>query len=178
MNIALIIVLILVGIIALILVIAAFQKNEYTITRSITINKSAIDIYSFIKLLKNSEQYNKWVMADPNMKKDYSGTDGTIGFIYRWDSTMQQVGKGAQEIIRLEEGRYVGYEIRFIKPMPGTSYANISLTGSGNQTNVTWEFNSEMNFIMKVMHLFFNFEKILGNDLQQSLQNLKNILEK
>lgn len=178
MNIALIIVLIIVGIIALVLLIAAFRSNESTITRSITINKPAADIYNFIKLLKNSAQYNKWVMADPNMKRDYRGTDGMVGFVYAWDSQNKQVGKGEQEIIKLDEGKRVDYEIRFEKPMPGIAKAHISLTGSGNQTHVTWQFNSRLNLMMKVMHMFINFDKLLGKDLHESLQNLKNILEK
>ena len=179
MNVLLIIVCILVGIILLILIAALFAPTNWSIEADILINKPKQDIFNYIKILRHSENYNKWVMTDPNMKKDFRGTDGTVGFVYCWDSENKSVGKGEQEITKLKDGEIVDYEIRFIKPFQGTSTANISLESvSQNQTKVIWVFGSSNNYMMKVLHVVLNLKKVLTKDLQTSLNNLKTILEK
>lgn len=40
-------------------------------------------------------------MTDPNMRKNFKGTDGTVGFCYAWDGN-KKAGKGEQEIIALK----------------------------------------------------------------------------
>ncbi len=44
-------------------------------------------------------------MTDPLMKKQFKGTDGTVGFLYAWDSQNNEVGKGEQEIERIKDGK-------------------------------------------------------------------------
>ena len=50
---------------------------------------------------------------DPDMKKTYRGTDGTVGFVSAWDSEKDDVGKGEQEIIKITDGERIDYELRF-----------------------------------------------------------------
>jgi hypothetical protein len=115
---------------------------------------------------------------DPGMKKDYKGTDGTVGFVYSWDSNNKNVGKGEQEIIKIDDKR-IDYEIRFKKPFEGISTAYLATEAvSPNQTKVTWEFKGIRNYPMKIMHLLLNLKKMLGKDLATGLATLKTVLEK
>jgi uncharacterized membrane protein len=68
MNILITIVLVLVGIIALLLIIALFNKKEYFIQCQVTINAPNQKVFDYIKLLKNQDHFNKWVMAKANRK--------------------------------------------------------------------------------------------------------------
>jgi hypothetical protein len=102
-----------------------------------------------------------------------------VGFIYKWNSDMKSVGQGEQEMIGITEGQRIDYEIRFIKPFEGVSGASLTTVAAGdNATDVTWAFNGKRTFGMKIFHLLFNLKKVLAKDLQTSLQNLKNVLEK
>ena len=176
MNIVLIAVLV---IIALPFVLALFAGNEFTIEKNIIISKPLQQVFDYIRLLKNSANYNKWVMQDPNLKKDFTGTDGTVGFVYYWDSAIKQVGKGEQEITGIKEAVRVDYEIRFIRPFAGTSYAYLLTEEvAAEQTKVTWVFTGTKNYLMKLLHIIFKLEKVLGKDLAESLSNLKTVLEK
>ncbi len=160
------------------LVGAAFLSNDYVIEKEVTINKSNQDVYNYIKILKNQEQYNKWVMRDPAQKIELRGTDGTVGFVMAWDSA-KGAGKGEQEIIGMSEGKRIDYEIRFEKPfknVAGSYFVTEPL--SANQTTVKWAFTGNRPYGMKVMHFAFNLPKMLGKDLQTSLGNLKTVLEK
>lgn len=50
-------------------------------------------------------------------------------------------------------------------------------TVGANQTEVKWGFDGEMRYPMNLMLLFMDFEKLIGEDFQEGLQNLKTILE-
>ena len=162
-------------IIAIPLIVALFVKKEYVVQSEITINKPSQEVFDFVKLLKNQEYYNKWVMADPNMKKDLKGTDGTVGFIYAWDGN-DQVGQGEQEIKNIQDGREINTELRFIRPMEGLANTKMATIPEGGQTKVTWEMRGESKYPMNFMNLFIG--KMLGKDQMTSLNRLKEILEK
>lgn len=178
MNILIIIALVIVGLVALLLIAGLFVKKEYTIKRSVIINKPKQEVFNYMKLLKNQDYYSKWVMVDPGMKKAFTGTDGTVGFIYAWDSVNKQAGKGEMEIKRITDGEIIESEIRFEKPFKSVATATTITESSGPQTQVTWGFKSAMPYPMNVMLLFMNFEKLLGKDMETSLMLLKNNLEK
>jgi uncharacterized protein YndB with AHSA1/START domain len=179
MSVLLIILLVLAVMLLIILIAAAFLKDEYFIERDIIINQSKQQVFDYLKYLKNASQYNKWIMADPDLRSEYTGTDGTIGFISAWDSDNKQVGKGEQQITDIKSGERIDYEIRFEKPFKGTSFTYITTEAISNtQTKVQWIFKGTRNFAMKIFHLLFNLKKVLGKDLDTSLKNLKTILEK
>ncbi len=177
MKIVFIILTVIVAMISILLLVALFIKNEYSIKREIAISRPAKDVYGFIKYQKNQEQYSKWVMADPNMKKEFTGTDGSIGFVYAWDSEDKNVGIGEQEIIKLIEGERVDAEIRFIKPFEGVAQTSMIIESeSENQVKVIWVMNGRNSYPMNLMVPFI--DGMLGTDLELSLANLKTILEK
>jgi hypothetical protein len=49
---------------------------------------------------------------------------------------------------------------------------------SEKQTKVKWGFIGNMKYPMNLMLLFMNMEKMVGNDLNIGLTNLKGVLEK
>ena len=67
-------------------------------------------------------------MKDPNLKKNFAGTDGTVGFVYSWESEIKNVGQGEQEIIVITDGEKIDYQIRFIKPFEGISASSLILS--------------------------------------------------
>jgi hypothetical protein len=173
------ILVIILVIIAIPLIMASLLSEDYFIERDIVINRPKQEVFDYVKHLENAGAYNKWVMTDPNLRKTFSGIDGTPGFICAWDSDNKNVGKGEQEIKAVREGQQIDYELRFIKPFEGVSYAHIvTEPAQGNQTRVKWVFNGKRNYAMRIFHLLFNLKKVLGKDLQTSLINLKGVLEK
>lgn len=164
---------------ALPFIIALFVKSDYAVERQVTINKANSDVFSYIVLLKNQNNYSKWANMDPNMTKSYQGTDGTVGFISAWESDNEDVGIGEQEIIKITPEQRVDFELRFLSPFESTSPAYMTTSPStANSTKVVWGFEGHMAYPMNLMFLFMDFEKIIGDDLQTGLDNLKIVLEK
>ena len=178
MKIFKIILLIVVSVIGILLIAALFIKKDYTVKREIVINKPKETVFAYVKQLRNHNNFNKWMLADPASKKTYAGTDGTTGFTMVWDSESRQVGKGEQQISRIEEGRGIDYQLRFKEPFEGKADASIVTASiSPGQTKVTWGFNSSMQYPLNAMMIFMDIPGMLGKDLDTSLLSLKSIIE-
>ena len=173
------ILLALVAVVALALVAAAFVEGNYHVEREIVINQPKDEVFNYVKYLKNQDNYSKWATMDPEMKKSYTGTDGTVGFVSRWESTNEEVGVGEQEIKGITEGEKLDFELRFYEPFEATDNAfMITEKVSDTATKVTWGFDGHMAYPMNLMLVFMDMEEMLGNDLQMGLNNLKSVLEK
>ena len=175
MNIILTILLVLAGIIALLLIIALFTKKEHYVKREIIINAPRQKVFDYLKLLKNQDQFNKHAMASPDRKREYKGTDGTVGFIYAWSGN-KKAGEGEKEIKSIIEGKRIETEIRFVKPMAATAYIVMETESlSDDQTKVSW---SNAGILKYPMNIFVPMmEKMLPKEMDSSLSTLKNIFE-
>ncbi len=168
-----------VALVAIIMIIGLVAKKDYNVEREITINKPIAEVFDYVKHLKNQDNYSKWAMMDPDMKKTFTGQDATVGFVSAWESDNKDVGVGEQEIMSIIEGERVDFEIRFFKPFESMSPAYMTTTSiSDNQTTVIWGFNGHMDFPSNLMLVFMDFENMIGDDLATGLANLKVELEK
>jgi uncharacterized protein YndB with AHSA1/START domain len=165
--------------IGLVMIAAIFVKREYSVEREVVINKPKQQVFDYLKLLKNQDNYSKWAMMDPKMKKEYTGTDGTVGFISAWDSEDKQLGRGEQEIKKIAEGERIDFQLRFFEPMSSTSPAYITTDSvSATQTKVKWGMSGTMAYPTNVVLMFMDISEILGRDLTTGLTTLKGVLEK
>lgn len=165
-------------IIAIPLIAALFLENEFNVSREITINKSKQEVWEYSKYLKNQNDWSVWGSMDPNMKVSFTGEDGTVGFVSAWESQHDSVGKGEQEITKIEEGKRIDYELRFMEPMAATNYAFMTFDSLAiDQTKVTWGFSGKMPYPMNAITLFVDFDEMLGKDFSLGLANLKTKLE-
>ena len=144
---------------------------------SVLINRSLKDVFEYLKYTKNQDNFSVWNRADPGMKKEYSGTDGTKGFIYKWDSTVKNVGAGEQETKLITEGKSIEFEVRFSRPMKNVAKIAFLLNSNDDtSTTVTWTFDGPTKFPFSLLSPIF--KKIMVKDLDNGLANLKKLLEK
>jgi hypothetical protein len=161
--------------IVLLLLFAFVTKKEYTIISEVIIDKEKDVVFNYIIHLKNQEQYNKWIVTDPNVKIKYTGTDGTVGFTSAWESGRRDV-VGEQELTSIILGEGYTSELRFEKPFKGVSYTKvIAHAVTPNQTKVTATFDTRTEFPMSAMIPLL--KKMLKKDTDITAQNLKRVIE-
>jgi uncharacterized protein YndB with AHSA1/START domain len=178
MKITIKIAFVVVGLIVAALITAMFTKDSYTLVKAITINRSNQEVYNYIKMYKNQKAFSKWLSMDPDTKINYRGIDGTPGFVLAFDSKDERAGKGEQEIKRLVQNERVEFELRFLEPFEFVANGKMeTFSLAENQTKVTWVYNSGMKYPMNFMLLFLDMDNIIGKDLEESLRNLKVVLE-
>lgn len=146
------------------------------IEKSVIISKPRREVFDYIRHIRNQDHYSVWNMQDPNQKTTFSGEDGSVGFIYSWDSQDKNVGAGSQEIKRIVDNELVESELRFERPMKSVATSTMKISeASPTQTKVSWSFDGKMKFPLNI--LSFVMKGVLGKQLQQGLNNLKNKLE-
>ncbi len=164
-------------IIAIPLIGALFMSKDYALEREITINKPKQEVFDYVKLLSNQNNYSTWNMMDPKMKKSSRGTDGTVGYVAIWESDM--VGNGEQEIKKLTEGERIDTELRFKGMFASVSPAYMTTEAVNDSiTKVKWGMSGHMAYPMNFMQVFMSMEKMIGTEYEKSLTNLKGNLEK
>lgn len=172
-----ILIVIVVIVAGLAIAIMAIDPN-FSVEREVTINKSKDVVFDYIKYVKNQDNYSVWQSMDPGMKKEYSGNDGTVGFIASWESENPDVGVGEQEITKIIDGERIDMRLRFKSPWESESDAYLAANAVNDSvTTVTWGFTGNMPRPMNLFLLFMDMEAAVGNDFQTGLDNLKGIVE-
>ena len=168
---------IVLGIIALIVILALVAPKTYHVSRSITVNNPIAEVFKKIKSIKNQNEWSPWKKKDPHMKQEFFGTDGEVGFISKWEGN-KEVGTGEQEIVSITENQSINSQLRFFKPWKSQSDAYITTKEvDGNATEVVWGFSGVNKPPSNIFFLFFNMDKTVGKDFEEGLSDLKQILE-
>ncbi len=159
-------------------VLVFVTPSDYKVEREITINKPRAEVLAYAKLLKNQNDWGPWVKKDPAIKMNYKGTDGEVGFVTAWESKMEDVGVGEQEIKKITNNE-IDTEIRFKVPFESTNQGYMMFDeASPTQTKVKWGMTGSFAKPMNLMMLVMDMDKEVGKDFNEGLTNLKGILEK
>jgi len=109
------IIIVIVTVIALVYLSGLFIKNDFLAEREVVINKPKSEVFNYLKLIRNADNYSVWNKKDPNAKKTSEGTDGTVGFKYTWSGN-DDIGEGDQIITKIIDGERIDFDLFFRKP--------------------------------------------------------------
>lgn len=93
MKIARKVLFILIGIMAILLIIAIFLPSTVKIERSISINAPANVIYKQLNKLKNRDQWSPFIKMDSEATFTHEGSDLGAGAIRTWDGEIESKRK-------------------------------------------------------------------------------------
>jgi hypothetical protein len=152
------------------------RPADFRVSRSTTIAAPPGTVFPQVNELKKWEVWNPWGKIDPNMKLTYDGPASGVGASYAWTGN-NQVGEGKMTITGSRPNESVKFRLEFLKPMAGVSDAEFSFKPQGNQTEVTWSMSGKNNFIAKAFGLFVNCDKMIGDQFEKGLADLKAVAE-
>ena len=155
------------------------MAKTMTVERSATINAPAQRVYALIEDLRQWEQWSPWEELDPNMQHTYTGAERGVGAVHEWKGN-KKAGEGRMEIIQAEAPRHLDLDLEFIKPFKSkntTSFDLVETGGGAAATNVTWSMQSPMNWMMRIMDVFMNMDKRIGNDFEKGLAKLSTLAQ-
>lgn len=169
---------ILVSLIALILIVAALAGTGWHFERSVHINAPVQSVWPHVNSLGALNTWNPWLGGDPQIKQTFTGTDGTPGATYSWDSDIKNVGAGNQTIVGINAPAELTTKINFIRPFKGVADAYIRLTEENGGTSATWGIISSTPYPVNIIKVFGLIEKNMNRDFTAGLNKLKAICEK
>ena len=168
---------ILLILVAIPLLTALFLPTDYEVMTTINIEKPKEDVYSYLSYVKNQNKFGPWAKMDPDMKQTFTGIDGTLGFVSRWESDHPHVGIGEQEITGLHPGERIDFALRFETPNEAfaTAYFTTEAIDS-TQTKVVWGCAGTIDYPWNIL-LLTGMQKEMEQQFQEGLQNLKKTLD-
>ncbi len=169
------ILLILLVLVFLLIGVSFLLPGKAEVSRSITINAPASVIFPYVNSMQETEKWSPWLSRDPETKLSYSGPDAGVGNTLNWSSDHPQVGSGSQEIIESVEDRTVKTALDF--GSLGTANASFTLQPEGDQTLVTWGFESDLGLNPMSRWMGLMMDKWVGGDYERGLSNLKGLIE-
>ena len=165
------------SLVVLTLILASIAPKNYNVSRSIEIKRPKKVVFTYLKFLKNQDEWSPLAKRDPNIQTEFTGMDGEVGAISKWKGN-KDVGEGEQEITKIVEGERIESELRFLKPFKSTSDAYIETIEVGtDRTKVIWGFSGKNVFPMSIVMLFMSMDKAVGKDFEEGLASLKQNLE-
>jgi len=166
----------LVALIAVILIVGAFQSNTYRVERSITIAAPASAVFPQINDVHQMQAWSPWAKLDPNAKMTFDGPASGVGAGFSWAGN-SAVGEGRETITTSTPNELLRMKLEFFKPMAGVATTEFHLQSAGAGTSVTWSMSGDKNYVSKVLCLFMSMDKMIGGDFERGLANLKALVE-
>lgn len=170
------VVLLLAVAVAVVCVAAAMRPDVMNVSRSATMAAPPAAVFEQINDFHKWEAWSPWVKIDPSAKTSFEGPTNGEGAKFNWSGN-SDVGEGSMTITESKPNDHVRIRLDFVKPMAGTNDVLLQLEPKGDQTKLTWSMSGKMNFIAKVMSLFMDCDKMVGDYYEKGLANLKTIVE-
>lgn len=170
-----IVVYVLIGLIALILLVAALLPGTYNVEKSTIIKRSPLQVMDRVGDLNYYSQWNPWQQTDPTAKSTITGTPKTPGHKYAWEG--KKVGVGALTLNSIDN-KHIHFLLEFFKPFKSKAKDNwlFEPWGDDNETKVTWQNSGEFPWpIARLMGPVIT--KQLNEQFVTGLNNLKKMCE-
>ncbi|CUK08780.1 Polyketide cyclase / dehydrase and lipid transport [Ruegeria denitrificans] len=167
--------LILICLVLLLVVGSYLLPGKAVVSRSVSIEAPASAIFPYVNSMQETEKWSPWLSHDPETQLSYSGPEAGVGNTLSWSSEHRQVGSGTQEIIESLPDQTVKTALDF--GPRGTASALFQLAPEGDQTQVTWGFESDLGLNPMARWMGLMMDKWVGGDYERGLSNLKELVE-
>ena len=162
--------------IAVLVVIVALQPSELRVERTAAIAAPPADVFAQVNDLHKWDAWSPWAKLDPNAKIAFEGPEAGQGAAMTWAGN-DQVGEGKLTIVESRPSDAVKLKVDFVKPYEATSNSDFAFKPDGAGTSVTWTMTAQHNFLEKAFCLVMNGKKMVGDDLEKGLAQLKALAE-
>ncbi|SDO07570.1 SRPBCC family protein [Polaromonas sp. JS666] len=160
-----------------VLVLASGKPDTFRVQRQASIQAPPEKIFPLINDYKNWGAWSPWEKKDPAMKRSFSGPAAGKGAAYAWDS--KEVGVGDMLITESQPSSLVKIDLNFSKPFEAHNKVVFSIQPqAGGSSTVSWEMAGPAPLMARVMHVFFDMDKMVGKDFEAGLAAMKAAAEK
>ena len=147
--------------------------SRYHVQRSIQINADCEKVFETVADYRTWTTWSPWLCAEPDAQVNVTQDSSSVGSVYSWKGEI--VGEGEIEHHRLQPGRLIEDEIRFIKPFRSRSQVSFELESAGESTQITWHMHGSLPWFLFWMRS--QMEVFIGMDYERGLRMLKEWIE-
>jgi hypothetical protein len=172
---------ILLGLVAVIAVLAVFiasRPSDFRVSRSETMRAVPAAVFAQVNDFHKWDAWSPWIKLDPNATVRFEGPESGEGAKFFWSGNAE-VGEGGMTLVESKPDERVKIRLDFVKPFAGTADAEFTFEPvATNETKVTWSMSGKNNFGAKAISLVIDCDKMIGENFETGLANMKAIVEK
>lgn len=166
---------ILVGLVAIALVLAAFHPDKYEVTRHRTLKGSPIFGYGMIADFSHWNLWSPWFPMDTAAVYTYSEKTTGVGASMRWEG--KKIGIGTLTFTEVVPFEKITYDLLFEEPFKSKSQGQFLFSLASNALQVTWEDRGELPFPFgRLMDMVWGFDAMIGRDFEIGLSRLDSVI--
>ncbi len=168
--------LFIIGIGAVLLFAIAFRSpSKFHVERSVTIDAPIAVVYPMVEDLHSWSMWSPYEKLDSKMQKTFSGSPLGVGAVYEWSGNAK-AGSGMIEITQATPAIIV-LILDMFRPFKAHNTVRFTFTPQGNGTAVTWAMDGTSPYLMRLVGLFMDMDRMVGRDFEEGLMNLKEAVE-
>ena len=169
--------LVIIVLVAGVLLFAATKPDTFRVQRAAQIKAPPEKVFALVNDFKSWTSWSPWEKKDPAMKRGFGPTSSGQGATYQWEGN-GDVGKGSMEITQAVPPSKIELKLDFEKPFEAHNMVEFVLEPDAGGTRVTWSMQGPVPYFAKIIHVFFDMDKMVGGDFDTGLANLKAAAEK
>ena len=166
---------------AALLFYASRQPDSFRVQRSARIQAAAERIHPLINDLRQFNAWNPYMKKDPGMITRYRGPAAGPGAGLDFEGDERTVGQGSIVIVESAAPERVVMTLDMQAPFEAHNRITFTLASQGSGvTEVTWAMEGvgPLPLMAKVMHVFFDMDRMVGTDFEAGLAGLKVLAER
>jgi effector-binding domain-containing protein len=167
--------IILLAVVVLAVILGLLGPRTAHIERETVIAAPSSVVWDHVSSLRQQDEWSPFRDIDPGLQVTFEGTDGEVGSKSMWEG--KESGKGMQEITAVDPGKHVQVGLHFTAPFEGEATGNILLEPLDDSTKVTWTYDGENNFIVRIICVFKDMDAMMGPVFANGLAKLKTACE-
>ena len=152
--------------------VVAMQPSEFHVERTAEIAAPQGDVFAQVNDFRKWDAWSPWAKLNPAAKVAFEGPPKGQGTVMSWSGN-DEVGEGKMTLVESRPSEMVKVKVDFVKPFEGSSTSQFAFKPNGDQTQVTWTMNAQHNFLEKAFCLVMNGQKMVGDDMEKGLSQLK-----
>ena len=161
---------VILGIIALLFIVAIFLPSEYKVERNITIKKPIGMVYGYVSDFKNFHDWNPWTKLEPNHSYEITGDSGEVGQKYYWEGDI--IGSGDMIFTEFKPYDMIRSNIHFLSPQQGEGVVEWVFSGTESSTKVSWSLIGSAEYPLGRYYGLL-MDGFLGPSFEDGVKNLK-----
>lgn len=146
---------------------------KFHVQRSIQIEAPPEQVFDRLADYSQWRTWSPWLCAEPDADVQVTDDPSSVGSVYQWRGEL--VGQGEIEHVKLDPGRLIQDEIRFIKPFKSRSDVRFELDDVDGGTRVTWHMQGSLPWFL--FWLKSQMDIFIGMDYERGLKMIKEWIE-
>ncbi|WPU66702.1 GyrI-like domain-containing protein [Peredibacter starrii] len=146
------------------------REGKFRYERSGVINATPEKNFPYLSDFKLGGEWSPFEQVDPNMKKTFTGN------VMEFEGN-KDAGSGRLELLNTVPNQSVDIKLTMLKPFHAENLVQYKLTPEQNGTRFTWIMSGDGGFMGKLMNVFMDCEKMIGDQFLKGISNLKSVVE-